>query len=326
MNDIELTIPSGDLGLRGTLSVATDTAGPAALLISGSGPIDRNSDTKRLPIGVMGRIATEVTANGVSSLRYDKRGVGESDGEYLSTGFHDNIADARAALEVLLARPEVDPARVTVIGHSEGALIASAMADDDRLAGVALLAGAARSGRQVLTWQAGQIAPTLPTPVRWLLKLLRQDLVRTQRKRLDRIAASTDDVVRIQFVKLNARWFREFMAFEPAEALARTAVPVLALTGSKDLQVDPDDVSEMGRRVPTAFTGEVVDDVSHLLRHEPGPPSVRTYKRQARQPLDPRLVSLLVRWLAELVERPEPAGPRGARQPAGSRSTTHVDV
>ncbi|MEM9565935.1 MAG: alpha/beta fold hydrolase [Actinomycetota bacterium] len=336
MTDIELTIPTttatGDLTLAATLTIADGAPGPAALLISGSGPIDRNSDAKRLPIGVMGRIAATLADHGIASLRYDKRGVGGSGGDYLSTGFQDNVADARAALEVLLARPDVDPTRITVIGHSEGALIASALGDDERVAGVALLAGTTRNGRDLLTWQAEQVAPTLPTPVRWLLKLLRQDLVRTQRKRLDRIETSTDDVIRIQLVKLNARWFREFMAFEPTEALARVAVPVLALTGSKDIQVPPDDVREMWRHVPTPVTGEVVVDVSHLLRNEPGPPTVRTYKKQARQPLDERLLALLVEWTAPASAESDTSTASTAstgeteRQPAGSRSTAQADV
>jgi pimeloyl-ACP methyl ester carboxylesterase len=299
MTDTEVSISSGPVSLRGTLSVAGQSPAPAALLISGSGAIDRDSNAKRLPINVMGQIAGQLAALGIASLRYDKRGVGESDGDYLAAGFYDNVCDARAALEVLRTRPEVDPSRIVVIGHSEGALIASKLADDARLAGVALLAGAAHNGDDILRWQARQLAPTLPKPVRWLMKLLRQDLVRTQSKRLDRIAASTEDVIRIQFVKLNAKWFREFMAFEPAEALRHAAVPVLAITGGKDIQVDPADVSLMGDVVPTPFTGHVVEDVSHLLRHEPGPPSVRTYKKQARQPLDRGVIRLLTDWVSE---------------------------
>lgn len=140
------------------------------------------------------------------------------------------------------------------------------------------------------------------------MKLLRQDLVRTQMKRLDRIDSSTEDVIRIQFVKLNAKWFREFMAFEPANALGRAAVPVLAITGTKDIQVDPDDVALMERSVPTAFTGHLVEDVTHLLRAEPGVASVRTYKKQAREPLDRRVTELLTGWVTAHTQTKNGAG------------------
>jgi pimeloyl-ACP methyl ester carboxylesterase len=294
---IDLSFPSGSLTLEGSLTFATPPSGAAALLISGSGPIDRDSNSKRLAIDVMSQVAAHLAAAGIASLRYDKRGVGASDGSFHAAGFHDNVADSRAALDALRARPEVDPDRIVVIGHSEGALIASVLAGDEHLAGVALLAGSAHSGRDVLTWQARQIAPTLPTPARWLMRLFRQDLERTQAKRLARLAATTDDVVRIQFVKVNAKWFREFMSFEPAEALRRAELPVLAITGSKDLQVDPADVAAMERIVPGPFTGHVVDDVTHLLRAEAGPPSIRTYRKQARRPVDGRVMALVTDWV-----------------------------
>lgn len=296
----EVTIPSRGLHLRGTLT-APDTPRSAALLVSGSGPIDRNSNMKRMPIGVMGRLADRLAQAGVASLRYDKAGVGASEGDYLSTGFLDNVTDARAALEVLRGRPEIAPEGLVVIGHSEGALIASELAQDQDLAGVVLLAGAARNGRAVLEWQAGQVADTLPAPVRFLLRLLRQDVAQTQTKRLARIEGSTEDVLRMQMVKINAKWFREFMAFDPSESLVQARVPVLAITGSKDIQVDPDDIARMGAVVSTEFTGHVAENVTHLLREDDGPPTPRTYKKQVKQPLSDAVVEPMVEWIARQI-------------------------
>ena len=147
------------------------------------------------------------------------------------------------------------------------------------------------------------MAPTLPKPVRWLLKLLRQDVAASQAKKLDRIAASGDDVMRVQFVKLNAKWFREFMAFEPIDALRSGAVPILAITGAKDMQVDPADVDAMGDAATTPFSGKVIDDLTHLLRSEPGPATLRTYKKQARRPVDQRVLDLVVDWIAAHVDK-----------------------
>ena len=302
MAESNISIPSSGLMLQATLDVNGATPGPAALLISGSGPVDRDSNAKRLSINVMGQIAAHLASEGITSLRYDKRGAGQSDGDYMRTGFHDNVDDARAAIDVLRDRPEVDPDQIVLIGHSEGALIASALAQDEQLAGVALLAGAATNGKEVLRWQARQVAPTLPKPVKLLMKLLRQNLVQTQMKRLGRIESSTDDVIRIQLVKLNAKWFREFMSFEPSNALRQAEAPVLAITGTKDIQVNPDDVSLMERAVPASFTGHLIEDMTHLLRTEPGVASVRTYKKQARQPLDQRLMTLLTEWIETVTQ------------------------
>ena len=298
MSDFDIAIPSGVHQLRGTLTTGDSHPGAAVLLISGSGPIDRDSNAKRIQIAVMSQIAAHLADAGITSLRYDKRGIGESEGEYRSTGLHDNIDDARAALAALRARPEVDVNRVFVVGHSEGALIASALAADPDLAGVVLLAGAAENGKEVLRWQARQIAPTLPKPVQLLMKLLRQDIARSQARKLERIEASTDDVIRIQGIKINAKWHREFMAFDPSQALRRATVPVLAITGSKDIQVNPADVSSMEQIVPTPFVGHVVEDVTHLLRSEPGPASLRTYKKQAKRALDDRILAIITDWIA----------------------------
>ncbi|MBT8240605.1 MAG: lysophospholipase, partial [Acidimicrobiia bacterium] len=166
------------------------------------------------------------------------------------------------------------------------------------LAGAVLLAGPARNGKEILRWQARQIGPTLPKPVKFLMKLLRQDIEKTQMKRLGKIEASTTDTMRIQFVKVNAKWFREFLAHEPLTALQKAATPILAITGSKDIQVDPADVALMEEAVPTEFTGHVVEDLTHLLREETGPASIRTYKKQAKRPIDNRVAELVTSWIS----------------------------
>ena len=286
----------------GTGHEPTEVAAPVVLLISGSGPIDRNSNMKKLAIGVMEQVADHLGSVGLASFRYDKRGVGASDGDYHSTGFHDNVADARAAVETLRSRPEVDPAQVFVVGHSEGALIATELAATDQtLAGVVLLAGTATNGEQVLRWQAEQVSRTLPGPVKLLLRVLRQDILRTQAKRLDQIRATTSDTARVQLVKINAKWLREFMAHDPAPSLRSIRIPVLALTGSKDIQVDPSDVESICQLVPSSCSGRLIENVTHLLRVEPGPPSVRTYKKQAKRPISPELLTAAVGWLDERI-------------------------
>ncbi len=95
--------------LVGTLTRA-DTAGPspAALLLNGSGPLDRDSNMPGQALDVAKTLAEGLAARGVASLRYDKRGVGESSGEYLTTGFGQEASDASRALSALRAAPAVD--------------------------------------------------------------------------------------------------------------------------------------------------------------------------------------------------------------------------
>lgn len=292
---------SGDAQLHGTLEVAhsPEVAGkPLALLISGSGPIDRDSNMKRQSIDVMRQVAEHLASCGISSFRYDKRGVGQSSGDYASAGLHDNIADARAAIAALRADPRRQDDAMFVVGHSEGALIAGELgATDPTLAGVVLLAGTARPGAEVLRWQAEHVKETLPTPAKVLLRLLRQDVVKTQTKRLEQIRSSTTDTLRIQMVKVNAKWLREFMAHDPSDSLTSVEVPLLAITGSKDVQVNPDDVDRIVDLAGSRAVGHVVEDLTHLLRTEAGPASIRTYKKQAKRPVDRQMLELVSGWM-----------------------------
>jgi len=272
----------------------------AALLIVGSGRTDRNSDV-RLPGGMKLRgaitraLAEALGAVGVSSLRFDKRGIGASGGDYLATGMDQRAADVRAVRDWLAAKTAGLP--LVAIGHSEGTYYAAQLAADAQAAGAVLLSGAARPGGDVLTYQVAEIGKRLPASARFILRLMRTDVARAQRKNQARIMASTADVMRIQGQRVNARWVRDFVAYDQAPALARITVPVLAITGGHDLQVPPEDVEAMGRLVQGPFEGHVVPDLSHLLRPDPDSLGPRGYRRQTRQPVSPEVVRLVTDWV-----------------------------
>jgi hypothetical protein len=301
----ELVIDAGDVRLAAGLVLPAPAAGPprkhpAVLLLPGSGPVDRNSDHRRLRLGITRLLADHLADAGIASLRYDRRGVGASSGDFRSSGLTEALADARHALGHLAAAPEVDPARLAVLGHSEGALLAARLgAEQAAVRAVVLLACSARPGAEVLAWQARALTPTLPAPVRILLRLLRTDLVQRQRRTAQRLAATTTDVAWVGGARVNARWFREFMAWDPRDDLRRLHAPVLAVTGAKDLQVDPGDLAVVSALVPGEVSTEEVQDLNHILRHTPGPPSLSSYRRQVAQPLDPRVRTLVGSWLAE---------------------------
>ncbi|GAA2644631.1 hypothetical protein GCM10010399_93210 [Dactylosporangium fulvum] len=180
-------------------------------------------------------------------MRYDKRGVGASQGTFLAAGMHDNVDDARAALDALRARPDVDPGRVFVIGHSEGAILTVALlAGTAPAAGAVLLSPTARTGEEVLRWQAHRVAGDLPAPVRAVLRLLRVDIVAKVSRNHDKLRATGTDTVRLGGVRVNARWLREFMAYDPRLDLVRLDVLVLAVGGGKDIQSPPEDLTVIG--------------------------------------------------------------------------------
>lgn len=287
----------GDLVGTLTLPASGDGPYPVVLLLTGSGPIDRNSNHKRIRFEVTAQVAQALAAVGVASFRYDKRGVGASPGDWRKVGLWDNVDDAAAAVDMLRARPEIDPSRVAVAGHSEGAVQAVALASRDRsLAGAILLAGSARNGEELLLWQTRRILATLPAPVRFLLRVLPFDPVARVSRNHARLKATTEDVVRMDGQRINAKWFREFLAYNPADDLPKIEAPVLAVTGAKDLQVNPDDLTIIESSAGGPVVTHLVPDVTHSLRRQAGAPSLSKYKREVRGPVDAEVLGLVTDW------------------------------
>jgi uncharacterized protein len=295
----EVRIDSDGCTLGATYLEAADPIA-AALLIVGSGRTDRNSDV-RLPLGqklrgaITKAIAEALAPAGVTTLRFDKRGVGASGGDYLTAGMDQRAADVRAVRDWLAAKTAGLP--LLAVGHSEGTYYAAQLAADGQAAGAVLLSGPARSGADVLTYQVAEIGSRMPASAKLILRLMRTDVERAQRKNLAKIMASTADVIRVQGMKVNARWTRDFVAYDPAPVLARITVPVLAITGEHDLQVPPGDVEVMGQLVQGPFEGHVVPDLSHMLRRDPDSLGPRGYRRQTRQPVSPEVLRLTTDWV-----------------------------
>jgi len=254
-----------------------------------------------MPLDVTGTLRRALTAAGLATLVLDKRGTGASEGDWLTASLDDATADARAALELLRSRPEVDPARVLVLGHSEGAIHATRLAASGGVAGAVLLSASATPGEELLAWQGANVAATLPPLVRRLLRLLRVDVEAKSAANRERIKATTEAVVRIGGQRINAAWHRQFMALDPRTELARVEVPVLALTGAKDLQVKPSDLAVVAATVRGPVETVEVPDVTHILRTQPGAPSLSAYKKELRGPVDARVVEAVVRWAREHV-------------------------
>ena len=163
MIEEEVRLTSEKIALSATLAMP-DSGGPfpMVLLIPGSGQVDRNENHKKLAINAFKEITEYLTGQGIATFRYDKRGVGASEGDYWVTGFQDNAADALSVLNQIKAHVAVKPGAVFLLGHSEGALISIRLAGEGAdVAGVILIAGAAKQGEETLKWQAEQVVKGL---------------------------------------------------------------------------------------------------------------------------------------------------------------------
>ena len=258
---------------------------PAALILSGSGPLDRNSNMAGQALNVANALTDVLTEQGIATLRYDKRGVGGSEGDYLATGFDTETSDAASALAWLGDR--AGDRRAGSVGVDNRSQLSSS---SPAVAGV--VAGAAGPGDEVMQRQSDRIAATLTglqESARWFLR-------RQERHALS-LRNSTGDVVRIGRQRLPARWFREYMGYDPAGDLAGIRCPVLAITGRNDVQVEADDVERIGELVGGLFTGRTPERLTHLLRTHPRP-GLGDYATQLKRPVDPEVLAAVATWLS----------------------------
>ena len=300
---------SDGLALAGTITLP-DIQGtfPGVVLVPGSGQVDRNENAKKLAINAFREIAAVLATKGIASLRYDKRGIGQSQGDFWKTGFYDNIKDASNAVDFLKHHAQIDSEQIFVLGHSEGAAIATRLAaTGTNIKGVILLAGTAQSGEDVLVWQGEQVTKSMHGINGFLIHKLHINVRKAQEKQLEKIKHSTKDWFRMQLItKINAKWMREFLAYNPVKDLPKIQIPVLAITGSKDIQVNPADLKKMTELVKSNFNWFEIPDLTHILRKETGEPTISNYQKQIQKPVDKNVLNTISDWLENQIEVMQP--------------------
>jgi uncharacterized protein len=250
--DVTFASSAAAVTLSGTLTVPEGKGPfPAVVLICGSGPHDRDESLLgHKPFLVL---SDYLTRKGIVVLRYDKRGVGKSTGDYLKATTADFADDAEAGLRYLKTRAEADPHRIGLIGHSEGGTIAPIVAARNKdVDFIVLMAGTGVPGDQILVEQHRLIALAAGVPPEAVDKQVKQEqeLISLVEKDKDDAAVEKDihaklgtDVPDAQIgtmvKELTSVWFRYFLTYDPATSLRKVQCPVLALNGSLDLQVPP---------------------------------------------------------------------------------------
>jgi pimeloyl-ACP methyl ester carboxylesterase len=240
-------------------------------------------------------------------LRYDKRGAGESGGDFFAAGVRENHADACAAVGWLATRAGGRP--LYAVGHSEGALDVAHLAADERVAGAILIGCPARRGEEILVWQAGRIVPTLPPAIKVILTLLRVDPLRSQQKAFVRFRSTSTDSLRIQGKKLNASWLREFMDYDPVPTFTRIHCPVLVLVAEHDMQVPPEDGAAICSLVAGPSDEVVLPGLSHILRDDPESKGPRGYRKALKAPVSPAALETIAYWIAKQLSEPSTTSP-----------------
>jgi pimeloyl-ACP methyl ester carboxylesterase len=219
-------------------------------------------------------------------LRFDDRGFGGSGGrETLTSATSADFADdVRSIVSWLKSRPDIDPARIYLIGHSEGGMIAPmvAAANPD-IRAIVLLAGSAQTGRQILMYQHEQLLKAAGLPDR-----ARDSIMATVPAQLDSLA------------KANA-WMGFFMSHDPIATIKRVQQPVLIMQGETDQQVIPGQADLLAAALKSAGNANVTTrkfaSVNHLFLSDPsGAP--QGYATLSNKKLPKTVLGTIADWLA----------------------------
>ena len=303
------------LELAGTLTYP-DTEGefPAIILVSGSGPQDRNEE-------IMGHkpflvIADHLTNCGYAVFRYDDRGVGKSTGSFLNATTVDFAGDVEAIFEFLKKHKRINPKLIGIIGHSEGGLIAPMIAaNNPDVAFIVLLAGPGLTGEVILTQQTKLILEAMEVEEKSIKKTLDQNQAiynilkkyknnKKVEKKINKLLLKTekDNPQKIEgMIKtVTSPWFRYFLFYDPKPTLKKVQCPVLALNGEKDLQVPSKENLEAIRQALMAgenknFTIKELKGLNHLFQTaETGAPNEYS---KIEETFCPAVLKIIETWI-----------------------------
>lgn len=313
-----------------------DKQHPALILISGSGPQNRDEELfQHKPFAV---VADHLTRQGYVVLRVDDRGTGKTTGDRSKATSEDFADDVMAALEYLKKRKEVDRKKIGLYGHSEGGLIAQLVASRSKdidfivlmaAPGVQVIQAMAEQNAALMKTmrlseeQANQYAELYTTIMNGITTATDRDIAerRVNKALTDWIAATDETTVQAttgitdedskkkfayEFVKLyDNKWMMYFMKYDPKPVLEKVNCKVLALNGDKDIQVLSRTNLEGINKALTNSKSKVqevreVEGVNHLFQ-ECNTCTVQEYG-QLEQTIKPEVLDIVTTWLNQNVK------------------------
>jgi dipeptidyl aminopeptidase/acylaminoacyl peptidase len=291
--DVTIRTPAG-ITLAGTLTMPLARTGrvAAVITVTGSGGQDRDGNQPGMrDYQPFREIADTLSRRGVAVLRMDDRGMGGSELGPLTVTTADFADDIRAGISWLRSRPEIDPARIVIIGHSEGGIIAPMVAaTDSLLAGIVIMAGTASPGRAILKRQQEFAVDSMAR----LTGPAREAALAQAQRATDSLASSMP-------------WFRFFVEYDPTPTARKViTTPALILHGEQDYQVPVADGERLASVMREAGNGHVTvctfARTNHLFTDDAG--VGLTYARLPSFRVRREVLGTMVDWLTTALARP----------------------
>jgi dienelactone hydrolase len=289
--DVTIRTPGG-LTLRGTLTLPQRAPGarlPAIVTITGSGPQDRDASPATLrAYRIYYQLADTLGRRGIAVLRLDDRGAGSDAGPATVTTA-DLADDIRAAVAWLRTRPEIDPARIGLVGHSEGGTIAPMVAaTDSAIAGVVILGGGVSKGRDIVEFQQRFIVDSVAR----LVGQRREAALAQYARNTDSVAAAVP-------------WWKFFLEYDGRATAARVRAPVLIVHGERDYQVPVAEAEKTAAAVRSGgnqdVTVRVFPGTNHLFLPDAG--LGFSYEKLPSFVVKPEVMGAIADWLVTRLAR-----------------------
>ena len=275
--------------LHGTLGLPSGVPPfPVVVMIAGSGATDRDGNQPKLKNDGLKLLAQALAAEGIASLRYDKRGVGESaaaGAKEEQLRFEMYVADAVQWVGML--RKDSRFSRVGLIGHSEGSLIGMIAAKQTKIDAFVSMAGLGRAAPAVLR---SQLSAKLPKNLRAKFERILDELT------AGRTVADTPGELGFLFRPTLQPYLISWFKYDPVREIAGLNLPVLILQGTTDLQVGVDDAQRLAAAKRDAKLA-LIDNMNHVLKRAVTPPEQQAAYTDPSLPIEPKAVEEITGFL-----------------------------
>ena len=270
---------AGGVTLAGTLLLPATSATqpvPGVVLIAGSGPTDRDGNNPLVPVRIdlLKQIAELLAQAGIASLRYDKRGIGQStprptesfQAQEIFFAWENFIGDVQTAHAELVKHKKIKPHATALLGHSEGGLLAlaamAATAPQRRPYGLVLASTPGRPLSDIVRAQVGRSAPAFVPPTEKVMAAIRDT---------GHVPADMPAELKLIFPAYGGPFLQKALAFDPAKTLAALEAPCLLLHGAADPRVTRQQVESVFGNLAGRKRLEMLTDVGHepLLKARP---------------------------------------------------------
>ncbi|NQT06767.1 MAG: alpha/beta fold hydrolase [Candidatus Omnitrophica bacterium] len=295
--DREIAFKNKDIVLSGTLSTPkTEGPHPAIVLVWGPGPVDRNA------LGIFTDMADRLAQHGISVLRFDKRGVSKSGGNFARFTDADLIDDINKAVEFLAQQDDIDKKRIAILGYSEGGYHATAVAaDNPGISACIILAGIESlhlpDTDLEMMWSFDKSA------LKWDVEYLK-DITKTARDTSAILKGGKDWTILLQ-KRVYLKKCRMDIERKPFDIIRRLKIPVLILRGKKDTVIPQEHINVLEETLKQGgnedYGIKYFNKLNHFFGKKMEDGIHRTYIS-----LDNEVTDAIIEWLDKKLVTPPP--------------------